>query len=354
MAKVIKSTSNSSNNSNQDLLDISSNGLKELIYNIRGQQVMLDFDLAEIYKYSTKDFNRQIRNNIERFDSDFMFQLTDIEVEDNLRCKFCTSSWGGRRYNPYAFTEQGIYMLMTVLKGDLAVRQSKALIRTFKQMKEFIVSNQSLIGQREYLQLSLQTSQNIHDILEVRSNLFELDNKVANIMSSLGDVVTQSQLANILLDFGNPAVRHGWLILNGQPVESDLAYKQIYSYANKSIIMIDNYINLKTLVLLKDVSNNIKITIVSDNVHRKLHDSEYKDFIREYSHLNISLLSAGEVIHDRYIILDYQTTNEKIYHCGASSKDGGNKVMTITQVTETAIYHIIVDSVLKNPPLHLN
>lgn len=99
---------------------------------IRGQQVMLDRDLAEIYGYETKRFNEQIKNNIERFDEDFRFQLTQEEFDEvNLMCKISTSSWGGTRKLPYAFTEQGIYMLMTVLRGDLAVRQSKALIRIF-------------------------------------------------------------------------------------------------------------------------------------------------------------------------------------------------------------------------------
>lgn len=102
-------------------------------------------DLAKIYGYSTKDFNRQVKNNIEKFEQDFMFQLSD-EERGILRCKNSTSSWGGRRYNPYAFTEQGIYMLMTVLKGDLAIKQSKALIRIFKQMKDYIVDNQPLLA----------------------------------------------------------------------------------------------------------------------------------------------------------------------------------------------------------------
>lgn len=100
--------------------------MKGFIYYVRGIRVMLDMDLAKIYGYSTKDFNRQVKNNIEKFEQDFMFQLTDEECEI-LRCKNSTSSWGGRRYNPYAFTEQGIYMLMTVLKGELATKQSKAL-----------------------------------------------------------------------------------------------------------------------------------------------------------------------------------------------------------------------------------
>ena len=103
--------------------EINAEYLKDYIYNIRGVRVMLDMDLANIHGYSTKDFNRQVKNNIEKFEQDFMFQLSDEECEI-LRCKNSTSSWGGRRYNPYAFTEQGIYMLMTVLKGDLATKQS--------------------------------------------------------------------------------------------------------------------------------------------------------------------------------------------------------------------------------------
>lgn len=137
--------------------EINDEYLKGHIYYVRGTRVMVDTDLAKIYGYSTKDFNRQVKNNIEKFEQDFMFQLTDEECEI-LRCKNSTSSWGGRRYNPYVFTEQGIYMLMTVLKGELATKQSKALIRIFKQMKDYIVDNQPLLGQREYLQLSLQTT----------------------------------------------------------------------------------------------------------------------------------------------------------------------------------------------------
>lgn len=131
--------------------------LKSRIYTIRGVKVMLDADLAEIYGYSTKDFNRQVKNNIERFAEDFRFQLTKREVEElrskkftaitdandakDLRCKNCTANISTMsRSNPYVFTEQGIYMLMTVLKGDLAVQQSMALIRLFKQMKDYITA----------------------------------------------------------------------------------------------------------------------------------------------------------------------------------------------------------------------
>lgn len=119
--------------------------LKSRIYTIRGLKVMLDADLAEIYGYEKKVFNQQVKNNIEKFDEDFRFQLTSDEFE-NLKSKFLTSSWGGVRKMPFAFTEQGIYMLMTVLKGERATAQSKALIRLFKQMKDCIVENQQLIG----------------------------------------------------------------------------------------------------------------------------------------------------------------------------------------------------------------
>ena len=117
---------------------ISENDIKNKIYIVRGKQVMIDSDLALIYGYETRYFNRQVKNNITKFDDDFMFQLTNEEYL-NLKCKNFTSSWGGTRKLPYAFTEQGIYMLMTVLKGDLAVKQSKALIRIFKKMKDYII-----------------------------------------------------------------------------------------------------------------------------------------------------------------------------------------------------------------------
>ena len=161
----------------QDIILIDEENIKERIHIIRGQKVMLDFELAELYGYSTKNFNRQVKNNSVKFEGeDFMFQLTENEWE-NLRCKNFTSSWGGTRYLPLAFTEQGIYMLITVLHGDLAVQQSRALIRTFKQMKDYIISNQNLIGEREYLQLSMQISDNIRVTRELRVDLDDIEDK---------------------------------------------------------------------------------------------------------------------------------------------------------------------------------
>lgn len=150
---------------------ITAQNIQKKIYYVRGQRVMLDYDLAEIYGYETRYFNRQVKNNIDKFDGeDFMFRLT-MEESQNLMCKKFTSSWGGSRHLPYAFTEQGIYMLMTVLRGELAVKQSRALIRMFKSMKDFIMESQERTNYRSNLQLALKVAENTGDIEKVKSEL---------------------------------------------------------------------------------------------------------------------------------------------------------------------------------------
>ena len=149
--------------------------LKDKIHIIRGVQVMLDCDLAEIYGYETRYFNRQVNNNLSRFDNDFRFQLSESEFS-NLMCKNYTSRWGGTRKLPYAFTEQGIYMLMTVLKGDLAVQQSKALIRLFKQMKDYILLRQNMLPSSELRELSIQTQNNADEIRQIKQTMVTRDN----------------------------------------------------------------------------------------------------------------------------------------------------------------------------------
>ena len=118
------------------------------VYIIRGQQVMLDYDLAEIYGYEVKALNQQVKRNIGRFPEDFMFQLTQ-EEDKNLKSQIVTSSWGGKRKLPYAFTEQGIYMLATVLRGELAEQQSIFIMRAFREMRHYIKQNQQFVTQSE-------------------------------------------------------------------------------------------------------------------------------------------------------------------------------------------------------------
>ena len=328
-------------------------GLQSKVYVVRGVQVMLDIDLAAIYGYTVKAFNQQVKNNMEKFDDDFMFQLTAGEL-DNLRSKFLTAIVSPMsRALPYAFTEQGIYMLMTVLKGERAIKQSKALVRLFKQMKDYVIENQQIVSQRDFLRLSLQTAENAENIADFRKRLLEIDDKVEKVVSNLGDMVRKSELSPIMLNLGKPEIPAGWLILNGQPVESDLAYQQIYALANRSIFIVDNYISLKTLVLFKHARQDVAVSIFSDNAHNGLHKVEFEDFCKEYSGLRINVIEAGGIFHDRYIVLDYGTVDEKIYHCGASSKDGGRKVTTITLTEDTAVYAGLIEQLLKNKPLVL-
>lgn len=316
--------------------------LRSKIYTIRGQQIMLDTDLAQIYGYSTKAFNQQVKNNIKRFDEDFRFQLTDEEVEI-LRSKFLTSSWGGTRYNPFAFTEQGIYMLMTVLRGELAVNQSKALIRIFKQMKDFIVQSQNVLSSPELVKLSLQTADNTKQIEQTQKDIADIKNTM----------VTKNELSKVMKDFTDPSIKRDYLFFNGETVEADLAYSKIYSSAKKTVYVVDNYIGLKTLVLLKSVTPAVQVTIFSDNIGKGLHQTEFTDFKKEYPNVHVDLKMTKGIYHDRYIFIDYGTKDEKIYHCGGSSKDGGTRTMSISQVEDTAIYQKIAADLLKNPVLVL-
>ena len=274
-----------------------------------------------------------------------------------MRSKISTSKSetgsGGRRYLPYVFSEARIYMRMTVLKGELAVKQSKVLIRTFKQMKDYIVENQGLIGQREFLQLSMQITSNVVEMQDLRRDLIDVEDQVAEIVDTLNNVVHKSELSELILDLRNPQLKYGFLLLNGQPIEANLAYKDIYSIAKKSIYIVDNYIGVKTLVLLKDVPSSVEVIIFSDNIGKGLHTLEYQDFCQEYPFRKITFQKSSGEFHDRYIIIDWNTEHQRIYHCGASSKDAGQRITSITEVVDQMIYTDLINNLLKNPVLQL-
>ena len=329
---------------------IDENMLKSRIYTIRGLKVMLDADLAEIYGYSTKAFNRQVKNNIEKFDEDFRFQLTKEEYYEILRCKNCTLEFTetylelkemtlkqGKytKYLPFAFTEQGIYMLMTVLKGERATAQSKALIRLFKQMKDYIVAeNQSLLGSDGIAQIASHTVQNAKDIAEIRDGLAETREDVS---------VMKSDLQKVMENFIDPSTFKHFLILNGRKLEADVAYMQIYGLAKKSITIVDDYIGVKTLDLLREIAKGVAVTIYSDECgFETLTDRMQKDFLKARPDISLNVYETNGKFHDRYIFLDYGLKSEKLFHCGASSKDAGNKITTIMQIEYTEAYHNII------------
>ena len=342
----------------KDVVIVSEESLHNKIYSIRGYKVMLDSELAEIYGYETKNFNRQVKNNLAKFEGeDFMFQLTDEEVEKLSKCKNFTLNRGtGRgsniKYNPYAFTEQGIYMLMTVLRGELAIKQSRALVRTFKKMKDYIIENRELTGQREYIQLSMQTAENVRDISKLKSDIVSVEKQMSDVMNQLSDVVTKSDLAEMMNSFVDDE-DNGWLMYNRKYCTADLAYSEIYAQAKKTIYVVDNYIGLRTLVLLKNAPAGVDITLFSDNVGGRLHSIEYKDFCTEYPSVKITLKRTGGIYHDRFIVLDYGTDDERIFLCGASSKDAGARVTSIVEDYGIGKYKTLLEGLLKVADLKL-
>ena len=310
---------------------IDENMLKSRIYTIRGLKVMLDADLAEIYGYSTKAFNQQVKNNIEKFDEDFRFQLCRNEYREILGSKFLTLEQGKySKTSPYAFTEQGIYMLMTVLKGERATAQSKALIRLFKQMKDYIIAeNRNLLGYDGIAQIAVQTERNTKDI-----------------------AVIQSDLQKVMENFVDPSTFKHFLILNGRRLDADVAYTQIYGMAKKSITIIDDYVGVKTLDLLRGIAKGVSVMIYSDeNGYESLTEQIKKDFLKARPDVKFDNKKTKEKFHDRYIFLDYGLRGEKLFHCGASSKDAGNKITTIMQIENTEIYHVLMEKILVNPRL---
>ena len=328
------------------VIEITEQNLESMIYEVRGERVMLDFDLARIYGYATKRFNEQVKHNVEKFPSDFMFQLTIEETEELLRSQFATTqkssiqsedfvmskkttsrkdnyfkgNMGGTRKLPYAFTEKGIYMLMTVLRGELAIKQSIALIRLFEKMKNYISSSNNLLSTNEIIGL-------VNKVNKQDQQIQLVNNKLDIVMDNFIDPSTYKQ----------------FLIMNGQKIEADIAYQSIYSLANHSLIIIDDYIDIKTLHLLLSIKRSVDITIISDNVSRNPLQEEYIDeFIKE-TRINLIMKPSNNLCHDRFIVVDYLTDKEKIYLCGSSSKDTGNKITTIIEVESRDIYHPLID-----------
>ena len=256
-------------------------------------------------------------------------------------------------------------MLMTVLKGDLAIRQSKALIRAFRAMKDYITETQRLITQRDLLRLSVQTTENteairsIHTLLEDQQRLLlEHDDKLVEAFERISETVKQSDLSPVMLKFDIPEdIQKEYLIREGKPSKADVAYMDIYSKAKKRVYLIDNYINIKTLRLLQSVKPGVEVTVFSDNLSSQLHLSDYKDFQTEFPAIPVDFITTGGIMHDRFIVLDYGEPEERMFHCGASSKDAAVKLTTaITEIMSgdmKAQMHGLIDRMKQNAPLIL-
>lgn len=231
---------------------------------------------------------------------------------------------------PYAFTEQGIYMLMTVLRGDLAVAQSKMLIRMFKAMKSYIQENSSLLPVEEIKLLK-------QSVLSLTERQNKTDKDIQKIYESIDRINENFVQHTDLKEF---------VIYKGQKFEADVAYTDIYKLAKTSIYIIDDYVNIKTLNLLKQKKKNVEVIIFTENkrgLNGVLTSSEITDFNNQYPSLKIK---PNPDCHDRFIIIDYKTQKEEVFHCGASSKDAGNKICTINKIENTSLVYQFVDAYL--------
>ena len=234
-------------------------------------------------------------------------------------------------------------MLMTVLKGDLATKQSKALIRLFKRLKDFALEGRNLVGKGEFLELSSRVADNTE-----RIDAF--DHKVGSIINGLSDAVCNSMISDVAESFG---ANYGCLISDGEPVEGRLAYEEVYAQAQESILVVDNYIGLGTLLPLKAARPGVAVTIATDNVGHGLHASKLAAFRAEYPGVDVSFVRTCGKVHDRYIALDFGTRNERAFLCGASSKDAGTRASTILEAEHPDILHELFRELLANPPLGL-
>lgn len=261
--------------------------IKNLIYTIRGKQVMLDSNLATLYQVETKNLNKAVKRNIERFPVSFCFQLTEEEVQ-NLRFQSGTSSvsYGGRRYLPYVFTEQGIAMASAILRSDIAVKVSIEIMEAFVEMRRMLISNASLFNRLEKIELKL----------------LEADQKFEEIFKALESDKLQSEKG---------------IFYDGQIFDAYTFISDIIRKAKISIILIDNYVDDTVLTLLGKREQSVTAKIYTKNINNQL-QLDLQRYNSQYSSIDIHTFTQA---HDRFLIID----GTELYHIGASLKDLGKK-----------------------------
>ena len=320
--------------------------IRNCVYIIRGQPVMLDNDLATIYGYEVKRLNEQVKRNISRFPEDFMFQLEPDEIPDCLKSQFATLNNKNNKRGmhikkmPYAFTEQGIYMLATVLKGELACQQSIFIMRTFKEMRHYIRQNQQFATQSEMKLINARVSELSVQMAGVINHQNKTNKRIEEIQKNI-DTLNENFISE--KDFKN------FIIYKGQKFEADAAYIDIYQQASKSIYVVDDYMNTKSLQLLSQKKTGVEVILFTENGHGKkgfLTTAVINDFANQYPTLR---MKPNPDCHDRLIVLDYGLPTEQVYHCGASSKDAGRKLCAINKVDSIKMIHPVMDALLLLP-----
>ena len=314
--------------------------VKDQILEIRGYRVMLDSDIAMYFCVETKALNRAMKRNIKRFPEDFCFQLTREEYREVLRYQTGTLELEQGKYSkypPYVYTESGVAMLTSTLHTDRAIEASVQIVKAFVEMSHYIRQNQQLLPFDKFKDLERKH--------------YQLSDKVQNIEDNM---ITRADLTDLIELFDSGIKSEEVLILNGEPFKADVAFQKIYKKAKESIIIVDDYLGVKTLRHLTHAKSSIDITIISDNKgYSPLRLTEYTDFQTEYPGMQIRFIQTQNKVHDRFILLDFGTESMKIYLCGSSSKDSGNKITAILEINETDVYKDCVKELLRNPTLIL-
>lgn len=273
-----------------------------------------------------------------------MFQLEKEEIPENfLKSQFATLNENGNKRGlhikklPYAFTEQGIYMLATVLKGELAEQQSIFIMRAFREMRHYIKQNQQFVTQSEMSLVTAKVSEISAQVAGMNDWKKTAENKFVDIQKSI-DTLNENFVSD--KDFKN------YVIYKGQKFEADTAYIDIYQQATNSIYVVDDYVNTKTLQLLSQKKQGVEVILFTENGHGRkgfLTTAVVNDFMNKYPPLCIKSNSA---CHDRLIVIDYGLPTEQAYHCGASSKDAGKKLCAINKIENTKMIHPVINDLL--------
>ena len=268
--------------------------IEDMIYEIRGKQVMLDSDLAKLYGVETKRINAAVKNNLIKFPERFSFTLSESEILNCLRSKFSTSNnihRGGRRYIPRVFTEQGVAMLATILKSKTATEVSIRIMDAFVEMRKYI--NNSLIEQKY-----------------INNMVIKHEDEIKHLYESFDKMKKNTKVSTIFYD--------------GEIYDAYSLLFKILNKAKSKIIIIDNYAGLELFDLIKEIK--VKIIVYTKNVNDEL----LKKYNKEYSNLEVI---KCDLFHDRFIIID----NKILYHSGASFKDLEKKCFAITKIEDEQI-----------------
>lgn len=295
--------------------------IENLIHVIRGKQVMLDVDLARLYGVETKRLNEQVKRNIERFPEDFIFQLTREEAESS-RSQFATlnedgelsrsqfATLNGRGHNikhlPYAFTENGVAMLSTVLRSQQAININIQIMRAFNTMRHFIATNAQVFQRLEVIehtQLSLVAHQE-----ELAAHQTSTDQKLEEVFHRLDEGAATPKEA---------------IFFEGQFFEARVLLEQIIKTAKKRVIIIDGYIDAATFEMLDVRAKGVTADIYSDSEYKTLRDSHNASKGKQ----PVNTHKWSKSSHDRWVIID-----DTLYHCGHSVKDLGKKLSAIMKM----------------------